>query len=42
MHPGELRRQKPISIPESVSLVQSHQTVGVALAASEPPGLLGE
>jgi hypothetical protein len=25
-----------------VSLVWSHQTVGVALVASEPPGLLGE
>jgi acyl-CoA hydrolase/ABC-type branched-subunit amino acid transport system substrate-binding protein len=39
---SELYRQKLLSIPEAVSLVQSHQTVGVALAASEPPGLLGE
>jgi acyl-CoA hydrolase len=42
MNPQELYRQKLLSIPEAVSLVQSHQTIGVALAASEPPGLLGE
>jgi acyl-CoA hydrolase/ABC-type branched-subunit amino acid transport system substrate-binding protein len=42
MDPGELYRQKLLSIPKAVSLVQSHQTIGVALAASEPPGLLGE
>ncbi len=42
MSPDELYRQKLLSIPEAVSLVQSHQTIGVAMAASEPPGLLGE
>ncbi len=42
MDPGELYKQKLLSIPEAVSLVQSHQTIGVALAASEPPGLLSE
>lgn len=42
MHPQELYKQKLLSIPEAVSLVQSHQTIGVALAGSEPPGLLGE
>jgi acyl-CoA hydrolase/ABC-type branched-subunit amino acid transport system substrate-binding protein len=40
--PGELYAQKLISIPDAVSLVQSHQTVGVGLAGSEPPGLLSE
>ncbi|MGD2207053.1 MAG: 4-hydroxybutyrate--acetyl-CoA CoA transferase, partial [Anaerolineae bacterium] len=42
MNPQELYKQKLISIPEAVALVQSHQTIGVALAASEPPGLLSE
>jgi acyl-CoA hydrolase len=42
MDPGDLYRRKLLPIPEAVSLVQSHQTIGVALAASEPPGLLGE
>jgi acyl-CoA hydrolase len=42
MNPDELYRQKLLTIPDAVSLVQSHQTVGVAMAASEPPGLLGE
>jgi acyl-CoA hydrolase len=42
MNPEELYKQKLRSIPDAVSLVQSHQTIGVALAASEPPGLLGE
>jgi acyl-CoA hydrolase/ABC-type branched-subunit amino acid transport system substrate-binding protein len=42
MNPQELRKQKLLSIPEAVSLVQSHHTIGVALAGSEPPGLLGE
>ncbi len=35
-------QSKLISIPEAVALVQSHQTIGVAMAASEPPGLLEE
>ena len=42
MDPQELYRQKLLSIPEAVNLVQSHQTIGVAMAASEPPGLLAE
>jgi acyl-CoA hydrolase/ABC-type branched-subunit amino acid transport system substrate-binding protein len=42
MDSAEIYRQKLLSIPEAVSLVQSHQTIGVALAASEPPGLLGD
>ena len=42
MNPEELYRQKLLAIPDAVSLVQSHQTIGVAMAASEPPGLLGE
>lgn len=33
---------KFISIPEAVAKVQSHQTIGVAIAASEPFGLLTE
>lgn len=35
-------RSKLISIPEAVGKLQSHQTLGVAMAASEPPGLLSE
>ncbi|MBU1879572.1 MAG: ABC transporter substrate-binding protein, partial [Chloroflexi bacterium] len=42
MNPQELYRQKHLSIPEAVSLVHSHQTIVGAMAASEPPGLLGE
>ena len=42
MDPRELYQQKIRSIPEVVSLVQSGQTIGVAMAASEPPGLLTE
>ncbi|MGD2156970.1 MAG: ABC transporter substrate-binding protein [Anaerolineales bacterium] len=42
MTPKELYKQKLVSIPEAVSLVQSHQTIAVALAGSEPPGLLTE
>jgi acyl-CoA hydrolase/ABC-type branched-subunit amino acid transport system substrate-binding protein len=42
VNPQELYRQKLLTIPEAVSLVQSHQTIGVAMAAAEPPGLLGE
>ena len=42
MNPRELYKQKLLSIPEAVSLVQSHHTVGAAMAASEPPGLLSE
>jgi acyl-CoA hydrolase len=42
MDPQTLYHQKRISIPEAVTLVQSHQTIGVAMAGSEPPGLLAE
>jgi len=42
MDPKDTYKAKLISIPEAVSKVQSHQTIGVAMAASEPPGLLGE
>jgi len=42
MNPQEMVRQKLLSIPEAVSLVQSRQTIGVAMAAAEPPGLLSE
>ncbi len=42
MDPKETYKKKLISIPEAVSMLQSHQTIGVAMAASEPPGLLTE
>ena len=42
MDPKKLFKQKLLTIPEAVSLVKSHQTIGVAMAASEPPGLLTE
>jgi len=42
MTPEELYRQKLLSIPEAVSLVQSHQTIVGAMAAAEPVGLLSE
>lgn len=42
MTPKELYRQKLLSIPEAVGLVQSQQTIAVGMAASEPPGLLSE
>jgi len=42
MNPGDLYLQKRISIPEAIGKIQSHQSVGVAMAASEPPGLLTE
>lgn len=35
-------RRKLISIPEAVSLVQSHQRIATAMAAAEPVGLLTE
>ena len=38
----DVYRSKLISIPEAVGKLQSHQTLGVAMAASEPPGLLAE
>lgn len=42
MNISEIYRQKLLSIPEAVGKVQSHQSIGVAMAASEPPGLLAE
>ena len=42
MNPKEQYQNKLISIPEAVGKLKSHQTLGVAMAASEPPGLLNE
>ena len=42
MDPTDLYKSKRITIPEAVGMVQSGQTIGVAMAASEPPGLLSE
>jgi acyl-CoA hydrolase len=42
MDPKDTYKKKLISIPEAVGKIQSHQTLGVAMAASEPPGLLTE
>jgi acyl-CoA hydrolase len=42
MDPKALYKQKLRTIPEAVGMVQSGQTIGVAMAASEPPGLLSE
>jgi len=42
MNVQELYRQKLLTIPEAVSLVVSRQTIGTALCASEPVGLLTE
>ncbi|HWR64646.1 MAG TPA: acetyl-CoA hydrolase/transferase C-terminal domain-containing protein [Bellilinea sp.] len=42
MDPTERYKHKLISIPEAVEMVQSNQTIGIAMAASEPPGLLAE
>ena len=42
MNPQDLYKSKLLSIPEAVSLVQSHQTIGTAMAAAEPNGLLTE
>lgn len=36
----ELYKQKLISIPEAVWMVQSNQSICTAMAASEPPGLM--
>ncbi len=38
----EIYRNKLITIPEAVSLVQSNQVIGTSIIGSEPPGLLGE
>lgn len=42
MNPQEQYKRKLISISEAVAKVQSHQTIGTAMAASEPVGLLTE
>jgi acyl-CoA hydrolase len=42
MYDRTIYAQKLLSIPDAVGLVQSHQTIGVAMAASEPVGLLTE
>ncbi len=42
MNLKEQYQNKLISIPEAVGKLKSHQTLGVAMAASEPPGLLNE
>ena len=42
MDPKELYKRKLRSIPDAVSLVQSHHIIGAAMAASEPTGLMTE
>ena len=42
MEKRNLLKEKLITIPEAVGLVQSHHNVGTAMAASEPVGLLTE
>ena len=42
MDPKILYKQKLISIPEAVSLVQSHQKIATGIAAAEASGLLTE
>ncbi|MBI9050525.1 MAG: acetyl-CoA hydrolase/transferase family protein [Anaerolineaceae bacterium] len=42
MNSQELYKQKLISISEAVGKLQSHQSLGIAMAASEPQGLLSE
>ena len=42
MNPKKRFKNKFVSIPEAVSMVQSHHTVGTAMAAAEPVGLLTE
>ena len=41
-NPNEIYKRKLLSVSDAVGLVQSRQTVAVAMAASEPPGLLTE
>jgi len=40
--PQDLYRQKRLSIPDAVELLQSNQTLCVAMAAAEPTGLMAE
>jgi len=42
MNPKDQYKQKLISIPEAVGKLQSRQSLGLAMAASEPPGLMNE
>ena len=42
MKSNRMYQEKLLSIPEAVGLVQSHHTIGSAMAASEPVGLLTE
>lgn len=42
MNALEQYRNKLISIPEAVAMVQSHQSIATAMAAAEPTGLLTE
>lgn len=42
MKMSDLYKKKLITIPDAVSQVRSNHTIGVGMAASEPPGLLGE
>jgi acyl-CoA hydrolase/ABC-type branched-subunit amino acid transport system substrate-binding protein len=42
MNAQELYRQKLLTLADAVSLVASHQTIGTAICASEPVGLLTE
>ena len=42
MYDRTIYAKKLLSIADAVGLVQSHQTIGVAMAASEPAGLLTE
>lgn len=42
MNPQELYQHKRISIPEAAGMIHSRQTVGLAMAASEPSGMMHE
>jgi acyl-CoA hydrolase len=42
MNPADLYKSKLVSIPEAVALVKSGDTIGTAMAAAEPAGLLTE
>ncbi|HNX45970.1 MAG TPA: acetyl-CoA hydrolase/transferase C-terminal domain-containing protein [Anaerolineaceae bacterium] len=42
MNPLDEYKSKLISLEEAVGMLQSNQTVGIGIAASEPVGLLGE
>jgi len=42
MNPQENYQQKLITVPDAVGMLRSHQTLGIAMAASEPSGLMNE